>query len=149
MLRELFKSDIAAVFSIEQAVHVVPWTIDTFQICFRAGYKGWVLEEEKQVLGFVIVSFVADECHILNLCVARQAQHQGYGKVLLAHALEEAKKASMHIAYLEVRRSNGRAIQLYKKANFQLVGERKDYYPTQTNQQEDALVFAKSLGQLS
>ena len=144
MLRTITKSDLRQLLAIENAVHVVPWTEDTFKVCFQAGYLGWALELDRQMIGFIIVSMRVDECHILNICVAKAYQHQGYGRQLLEYALNEAKERGAGIAYLEVRRSNTRAISLYRKMKFQLISERKDYYPTVAGR-EDALVFAKNL----
>ena len=143
-LRRLFKSDLFGVLAIEQLVHVVPWSKETFEACFDSGYDGWVFEEEGKVIGFVIVSLRADECHILNLCVTREYQHKGWGRKLMDEALVNARRRGIGIAYLEVRRSNTPAIALYTKMQFQVVGEREDYYPTPSGH-EDALIFAKSL----
>lgn len=144
MLRTLLKSDLDQVLTIEQAVHVVPWNRETFQICFESGYLGWVIEQNKKVIGFIFVSLHVEECHILNVCIARDFQQQGWGKKLLEHALAYAKKEGAGVAYLEVRRSNQRAISLYRKMKFHMVGERKNYYQTVSGY-EDALVFAISL----
>ncbi|OGT39750.1 MAG: ribosomal-protein-alanine N-acetyltransferase [Gammaproteobacteria bacterium RIFCSPHIGHO2_12_FULL_38_14] len=144
MIRTISKSDLAQLLAIEQSVHVIPWTSDAFKTCFDAGYKGWVIEKNNRILGFIIVSFHPKECHILNICIHHEHQRCGYGWQLLEHVINEAKHDGATILYLEVRRSNTRAITLYKKMNFQLVGERKNYYPTVSGH-EDALVFARLL----
>jgi [ribosomal protein S18]-alanine N-acetyltransferase len=144
MLRTLFKSDLEQLLAIEKMVHVVPWTEETFKTCFQAGYLGWVAECDKKVIGFVFVSLRVDECHVLNLCVASEHQHKGWGRKLLEHALNYARQQGAGIVYLEVRQSNTRAISLYRKMRFHLIGQRKDYYPTVAGH-EDALIFAKSL----
>ena len=147
MLRSLHKSDLEQILLIEESVHVSPWSRETFLTCFRADYIGWVIEQDKVIIGFIIVSLHSEECHILNLCVGRSHQSKGLGAKLLEYALDYAKKSGTVIAYLEVRRSNTRAISLYKKLHFHLIGERKNYYPTVAGQ-EDALIFAKSLNRL-
>lgn len=144
MLRQLKKTDLTRVNEIEQTVHVIPWTDDTFHLCFNVGYLSWVCEVDQKIVGFVIVSLTADECHVLNLGVAREHQHQGYGTILMNHVIHEAKQVGAGIIYLEVRKSNTRAISLYRKLDFHLIGERKDYYPTVAGH-EDALIFAKNL----
>ena len=144
MVREYFKSDIKELLIIENSVHVAPWTEETFKLCFDAGYLGWVWEEGQKILGFIIISLTTDECHILNICVAREFQRQGLGQKLLNFVMDHAKKRGAGIIYLEVRRTNTRAIQLYEKNQFYLIGERKDYYPI-PNGYEDALIFAKTL----
>lgn len=144
MLRNCVKSDLNALLEIEQAVHAIPWTEDTFKICFQSSYTGWVIEREGKVIGFIIVSLTPQECHVLNLCIARPHQNQGWGKKLLAHTFTQAKMQGVGLVYLEVRKSNQRAISLYRKMKFHLVGERKNYYPSQEGF-EDAFIFAISL----
>lgn len=145
MLRQLFKSDIDQLLTIEESVHVAPWTDETFHTCFDAGYLGWGIEQHKRLIGFVMASYRADECHILNLGVARTAQRQGWGRLLLEHALAEASRLGIMVVYLEVRASNTKAIGLYRKMQFQQIGIRQQYYPTPSGH-EDALIFAKTLG---
>jgi len=144
MLRKLFRSDLEKILKIENAVHISPWNEDTFKTCFQAACPGWVIEVDNDIIGFIITSLRVDECHILNVCITHQYQHQGYGRKLLEYALDGVKRQGATIAYLEVRRSNLRAISLYRKMGFKLIGERKEYYPTVAGH-EDALVFAKSL----
>jgi ribosomal-protein-alanine N-acetyltransferase len=145
MLRTLFKSDLPNVLAIEKSVHILPWTEETFETCFQSGYIGWVIELNQSIVGFVVISISESDCHVLNISVSREHQHQGFGRKLLTFALEYAKNKGTRMAYLEVRRSNSHAISLYQKMNFHLVGERKAYYPTPQSGHEDALVFAKSL----
>lgn len=144
MLRNLHKADLPKVLKIETSVQVVPWTAETFNTCIESGYKGWVIEQDKSLVGFAIASMTKDECHILNLCIDRTYQYQGWGRKLLEYVLNEAREQGVGIAYLEVRRSNTRAIALYRKMHFLQIAERKDYYPTVAGD-EDALVFAKRL----
>ncbi len=144
MFRALTQADLSDVMVIEQAVHVAPWTMETFKACFTAGYIGWVLEVGKKIVGFILISVGAGECHVLNVAVARHCQHQGYGGQLLEHAMKEAKSLGADVVYLEVRVSNAHAIKLYQKLHFYHIGDRKGYYPG-PHGKEDALVFAKSL----
>lgn len=144
MLRTLYKSDLPQLLAIEKSVHIAPWTEETFKICFQPGYLGWVVDSNRKILGFIIISLHREECHVLNICVMHDCQNQGWGRKLLDKALLQARQQGIGIAYLEVRRSNSRAISLYRKMGFHLVGERKSYYPT-PNGYEDALIFARSL----
>ena len=144
MLRELIETDLPQVLVIEQATQNAPWTQETFERCFNMGYRGWVIVQENKLLGFVIVSFVMGECHILNLCVHPECQRQGLGRELLSHALHTSKQMGAGMAYLEVRLSNKPAIGLCHWAGFVQIGHRKGYYPHPTGR-EDALVFAKDL----
>ena len=141
----LSESDLVRLVVIEDAAHISPWSDDVFKRCFEAGYFLWGLKENEKLVGFVVYSLQIGECHILNICVHPDHQGQGLGHCLLVFALGAAKKDGAGIAYLEVRRSNAKALSLYKKMGFVRVGERKGYYPDE-NGREDALVFAKDLG---
>jgi len=47
---------------------------------------------------------------------------------------------SVRSMYLEVRRSNRGAVELYKKMSFEVIGNRKDYYDDPI---EDALIMTR------
>jgi ribosomal-protein-alanine N-acetyltransferase len=49
--------------------------------------------------------------------------------------------------WLEVRVGNERAIQVYGAHGYRQVGRRKNYYPNDRGQREDALVMSLRLGQ--
>jgi len=76
-------------------------------------------------LGFITYYKVLDEIHILNFVIKKNYQNKGYGKLLFKMFLYlyEDKKF-----FLEVCRDNIKAINLYKKFNFKIIGERKNFY---------------------
>lgn len=143
-LRKMVKGDIPLVLQIETAAQGAPWTEEIFKSVLEHTYEGWVLEVDDEMVGYIILSMQLDECHILNLCIAPFYQHKGYGRQLMEYALSLARQQSLAFAYLEVRRSNTRAIALYTRLHFRQIGERPDYYHT-VNGKEDALVYAVSL----
>lgn len=145
MIRNLRETDITLITRLEEVTQAVPWTEKIFRDCFFAGYPGWVLEQDKKVLGFVIIAMHGDECHLLNLCVDPYCQRQGIGSQMLRYAIDRAKQAGGMMIYLEVRETNTHAIALYKKLGFVQIGIRKDYYPA-IEGREDALVYAQDLG---
>lgn len=152
VIRPWTQHDIHRLLDIEEAVHVSPWNKDAFLMCWQQGYHGYVAiaqdtksDGQKTIIGFIIYSAQAEECHILNISVINTSQRQGVGEKLLTHALKQAHTVQFaHIAFLEVRRSNTRAIHLYEKLQFQLISERKNYYQG-PYEPEDALIFAKLL----
>ncbi len=143
-VRPLNRNDLPRLLIIENSVHIVPWARETFLACFQGGCHGFVVCAEELVVGFILTSVRAGECHILNLCVDRLYQRQGHARALLRYAEDEAKQLGAEAIHLEVRRSNSRAITLYQKLGYLQIGERKDYYPTLAGK-EDALLFAKLL----
>lgn len=149
MLRKIHQMDLMDLLQIEQSTHIDPWDEAAFRTCFNAGCLGWVAIINSRIIGFIINSIKVNECHILNLGVLTAYQHQGYGRKLLEKALSDAIQSRVGIAYLEVRRSNHKAISLYRKLHFIQIGERKNYYPLAQGRAEDALIFAKDLSDSS
>ena len=146
MIRKLLTSDVEALLMIEEAAQEAPWSRAAFERCFEAKYPGWVAVDSDKVVGFSMVSLAAGECHILNLCVHPDFHRKGLGRALLQQALDWAKNEEAVMIYLEVRRSNLAAIQLYLNMDFKQIGERKDYYPAPKGKKEDALIFARDIG---
>lgn len=142
--RPMLYDDVQRVMEIENQAYSHTWTIGIFNDCIRVGYECWVLEMMGGIQAFGLVSIAANESHILNICVAREYQRQGYGRQMLHKLLDVAEKKGADFIYLEVRDSNEAAIHLYDGEGFSRLGVRKNYYPADAGR-EDALVFAKAL----
>jgi len=146
MIREMRIGDLDRVLEIERLTQEAPWSPEIFRRCIEMTYKSYVVEENQNIVGFIILSFEVGEGHILNLAVHPEFQKKGYGQGLLTTILDVATSAGAQIIYLEVRPSNLKAIALYNKLEFNQVTTRKNYYPSKVGQREDALIFAKVLG---
>ncbi len=145
IIRKMQQADVVGVMAIEQDVVDFPWTYSIFSDCIKVGYNCWVLEDEQEaIVGYGLLSIAATEGHVLNLVIKPENQHQGLGRRMLMHLIEQAKKLDAKSVYLEVRRSNHIAYDLYIKTGFIVIGERKDYYPALDNGREDALVLELS-----
>lgn len=142
-------SDLSDVLRIENQVYPYPWSEGIFRDCLRSGYHGFLLKQDEQVLGYAMISVAVQECHILNICIAKSQQGKGLGLYLMEFLLEEAKSLGADTVFLEVRRSNKTAIRLYEGMGFNELGVRKGYYPApnKENQQqrEDAHLYALQL----
>jgi len=141
-------ADLEAVSLIEQWVQVVPWTKNIFIDCLRAGYQGFIVERRQEVVGFVLFTFAAGECHILNIAISPLEQSQGIGYWLMQYVLNHLKQLSASSVFLEVRASNRKAQALYKKLQFKEIGQRKGYYQAKQGR-EDAIVMSLELANLS
>ncbi len=142
--RPMQERDIPVVLEIESTAYEFPWTEGIFLDCLRVGYNCWVVSIGDLVCGYGIMSMVAGETHILNICVTPGSQGRGLGRELLSHLLDLAKEYGASIALLEVRPSNNIAVGLYESMGFSEVGRRKAYYPGEKSR-EDALIFALDL----
>ena len=143
--RPMHEGDVRAVMDIERRAYQFHWTEGIFRDCLRVGYCCWIMELAGGVAGYGIMSLVVGEAHLLNICVAPEWQHRGYGRHLLGHFMELARERGAGQMFLEVRLSNKPAIALYRAQGFNEVGMRKNYYPGE-NGREDALILAKDLG---
>jgi [ribosomal protein S18]-alanine N-acetyltransferase len=139
-VRPMTLVDIPGVIDIEHDAYPFPWSEGIFRDCVRVGYLCRVVELRGQIAGYGILSFGADEAHVLNLCIHRDLRDQGVGRRLLKYLLDQAVKAGMHDAFLEVRPSNTAAIHLYESMGFMRVGIRKGYYQGHPTR-EDAWVY--------
>jgi ribosomal-protein-alanine N-acetyltransferase len=137
-------ADIADVALVEAASYLFPWSEGIFRDCLRVGYCCRVLCCGDETVGYCIISFGANEAHLLNLCVRPDLHGMGLGRHLLWHALERARDAGVKTMFLEVRPSNEIALSLYRSEGFVEVGYRRSYYRG-VNGREDALVLALEL----
>jgi len=145
MLRALnVVTDMQKLLDIEKVTQIAPWSLETFHKCLEAGSQAFICELENNLIGFIFVLNQAGEGHILNISVHPDYQRQGYGLKLIEEVFRVLKEDGATFAYLEVRKSNTKAIKLYEKLGFIRIGERKDYYAA-TEKKEDAIVFAKAL----
>lgn len=143
-LRKMLETDVAAVAMIESQASFEPWSEKLFSDCIRVGYSCWVLENNKDIVGFGLLSCTAGEAHILNLVIDSKWRYQGLGRRMMKHLINVARELGADIAYLEVKESNAIARKLYKDLSFIEIGVRKGYYPVE-NGREDAITLALGL----
>jgi ribosomal-protein-alanine N-acetyltransferase len=141
-LSPMTDGDLDEVAAVEKLAYDFPWTRGNFQDSLRNGYFGVCLRHVTGVLlGYCVLMPVVDEMHLLNLCVAPQAQGVGAGLTLLREAVRIAQHERLDGVLLEVRPSNQRAINLYERFGFTAIGRRKNYYPARHRLREDAIVM--------
>jgi [ribosomal protein S18]-alanine N-acetyltransferase len=139
-LREMTAADMDAVLQIEQQIHSHPWTRGMFSDSLSGGYLCKVYGTSQEIVGYAVLMPVLDEVHLLDIGIAAARQRKGMGYKLFNIIKELYINRKFVRVLLEVRRSNLAAIALYRKAGFEQIGERRDYYPA-NNGREDALVM--------
>ncbi len=140
-IREMSLADLEAVLEIEKVSFPTPWSRALFERELSTSFaRSLVAEEnpEKRILGYLCYWVVAGEAHILNLAVSPERRDRGVGTLLLKKGLEDCRRERVQLVTLEVRRSNYRAISLYRNFGFQPQGIRRRYY---TDTGEDAVVM--------
>ncbi|AVR96343.1 ribosomal protein S18-alanine N-acetyltransferase [Pseudoduganella armeniaca] len=139
-------ADLADVVAVEQSVYPHPWTRTNFADSLKNGYQAWVLRNPaRELLGYFLVMGVVDEAHLLNVAVAAPWQGQGLGRFLLNQSAACARGLGMESMLLEVRPSNVRALEIYRRYGFTEIGRRKGYYPAANGTREDAIVMRIAL----
>jgi ribosomal-protein-alanine N-acetyltransferase len=143
-LRPMETEDLDAVLETEFLSYAFPWTRGVFLDCLKARHECWVGWGGDDVVAHAVLSVGAGESHLLNLCVRRDVQGRGYGRVLALHMMRRARQRGASAMFLEVRPSNLVAAELYESLGFREIGIRKNYYPAQVGH-EDARVLALDL----
>ncbi|MEM7217917.1 MAG: ribosomal protein S18-alanine N-acetyltransferase [Pseudomonadota bacterium] len=136
---------LGAVLRNETRSYAYPWTEGTFRDCLAGQQECWVaIDSAGRVIGHAVTMHSVGEAHLLNLCICRDHQGQGFGRTFLRFLVDEATAAECEVLFLEVRPSNRSATALYESLGFREIGLRKDYYPAPLGR-EDARVMALSL----
>ena len=79
-----------------------------------------------------------DEAHISTIAIHPAWRGHGLGEYMLLAMLAEAEALKAAMVTLEVRVTNDRAQELYRKYHFEVVGRRRGYY---SDNGEDALLM--------
>lgn len=142
--RPMDESDLAWVAVQDAELYPFPWSAGNFADSISAGYGCWVMLDGAERVGYGVLMMVIDEAHILNISVVAARQKGGLGRRLLEHFATLARQAGARRLLLEVRPSNGPALALYERTDFQTIGRRKGYYPAHGGR-EDGLVMSLAL----
>ncbi|MFT7653564.1 MAG: ribosomal-protein-alanine N-acetyltransferase [Limisphaerales bacterium] len=140
----MLAGDLDEVLATEFLSYGYPWSREIFLDCLRTGYDCRVLERQNELLGHSVMSAAVGEGHLLNICIRRDLQGQGLGRLFVRQVIKRAKLLGADVLFLEVRPSNIIAGALYESLGFVEVGRRNDYYPADDGR-EDAQVLSLSL----
>lgn len=144
----MVESDLREVMAIEMKVFPSygHWTHQTFQSALAAGYDCWLARDVSGTLvGYFVLMKVVDEVHLLTIAINPDWQGKGLGRGLMDKVIELAKTMQMESLLLEVRLSNKRALEIYRRYGFDQIGQRKNYYAGPDQTREDALVMRRML----
>ena len=128
-LRFLNSDDAEAISIIERDCFSNPWPTEAIRLELTRENSlcvGIFLGDE--MVGYSVNYVVLDELHVLRIGVKQSMRRCGCAKRAIVCVLKEAFARGAKRAFLEVRKSNVIAQELYKHAGFSVVGERKEYY---------------------
>ena len=141
VIRPMQFTDLESVASLEARTFTLPWSLAIFhgQLARETGIC-LVCEVGGSVIGYLIADMFVDVWHLMNLCVAEEVRRDHIASRLLEayFAITERKGHRGHT--LEVRVSNGPAIELYRSFGFVSTGVRPGYY---SDDRENAVIMWK------
>jgi ribosomal-protein-alanine N-acetyltransferase len=145
---EMKSEHLEQVMEIERASFPTPWTSSMFfcELTSPISFPFVAVKGEKQdnfVLSYIVFWMFKGEVQILNLATHPGFRRLGIAYSLLQFTLDFTHKKRGICYFLEVRRSNQAAFNLYERMGFTLYGIRKNYY---TDTGEDALVMSLFYG---
>ena len=137
-IREMSSQDLDSVSDIEKDSFSDAWPLIAFKQCLIYN-ENYILQssETNEVLGYMIGLGALDEYSIYNIAVKASHQRQGLASYLLKTIIDSHDKKYEHY-YLEVRKSNKKAMAFYTNFGFEETYIRKNYY---SNPVEDALIL--------
>lgn len=100
-----------------------------------------VAKLDNAIVGYIGISYVLDSADIISVVVDKNYTKKGIASILLNNIFEFCKSNNIVKIFLEVRKSNIAAQNLYLKYGFNKISERKKYY----DNVEDAYIYEKEL----
>ena len=148
-LARLGVEDLEALGPLEERVSLTFWGAENYrrfleEIPGYFGAKAVVLPDggAARLAGFYLARAVDGDLELLKLGVLPELQRLGIGTRLMDACRAEGLRRRCTRCFLEVRKSNQRAIQFYRAHGFGIAGTRVNYY---TNPVEDAWVMQRDL----
>ena len=135
MIRELIEKDYALVNNL---LNTFNYKID--KESFNNDFLKVLVYDEDIIKGILVYQYLYDRIEIDYIIVDTKHRNLGIAKKLL-NFMENKHKDIKNIT-LEVRESNGSAINFYRKNGFIDVAKRKNYY-----KDEDGILRIKKLGE--
>jgi len=135
--------DLPKVAALEQLVFTDPWpeALYASELGQPHRFQRVVFAPSGELAAYLFACWQVDELHILKVATHPRFQGMGLATALLQAAYEEGVRRKGTALTLEVRVSNRRAIALYRRLGYQVVGRRPGYY----QDGEDALVMTAQL----
>jgi ribosomal-protein-alanine N-acetyltransferase len=133
--------DIGRVHEIERSCFSNPWPLESFLYSVKnSDTDCWVIRVNREIAGFFIGLKIVDNYLIADLAVENEFRKRGLASALIRYALGRMGDRGVHRVFLDVRKSNLKAISLYHRFGFRAVGKRRNYY---SNPDEDSMVMMK------
>ena len=137
LVREMRCGDLDQVMELESATFRMPWLRKVFVDEMEASGRSYLVAEHAGlVVGYGGLMVVGEDAHINTLAAVRPAPIPAIGTRLMLSLITRGLEGGARYLTLEVRASNRRAQEFYRRFGLAPVGVRKHYY-----QDDDALIM--------
>ena len=144
MIRKMTIDDLDQVMIIEKEAFNEHWKRKDFEyeIDKNEFSHMYVYEENEKILGIIGYYILFDDAQVTTIAVLKEAREKNIATKMMEFMIESCNKMMCSQLSLEVRKSNQKAINLYKKFDFIEMNIRKAYY----EDGEDAIFMMRALG---
>ena len=140
IIRDFLLSDLDDVVRIEYEAFDDPYPVGILLQLYNAGAGFLVAQVAQTIVGYVIFWIKEGQGQIIVIAVDSNYQDMKVGSLLLEKTCFIFKRNNINTVFLEVRKSNIRAINFYKRNGFVKINEEDDYY----NDGESAIIMQYS-----
>ena len=140
IIRDFLLSDLDDVVRIEYEAFDDRYPVGILLQLYNAGAGFLVAQVAQTIVGYVIFWIKEGQGHIIVIAVDSNYQDMKVGSLLLEKTCFIFKRNNINTVFLEVRKSNIRAINFYKRNGFVKINEEDDYY----NDGESAIIMQYS-----
>ena len=118
------------------------WSKKMIEDAFLTGrFLAFGISEGQKLIGVITCSTTLFDADIESVFVDKGFRKQGIASMLIVGLEKVLQQNSIEKVFLEVRKSNLSAQNLYTKHGFNIISQRKNYY----SDGEDAVIMAKEL----
>lgn len=142
-IRVMKEQDISQIVGLEQRCFHMPWTKKMLEKELENPVTYYVvIEKSKQIIAYAGIWLVAGEAELMHIAVDPDFRGKGFSKLLLQELITYVKQNHGYKIFLEVRKGNEIARNLYSSYCFNPIAVRKNYYQ---KPQEDGIVMELSI----
>ena len=105
-IRWMIRRDMTDVLEIENASFEFPWNEDDFVAAYVSEHIGMVVEQDDEIVGFMIYELYKTRLHILNFAVHQNQRRSGIGTVMVEKLKSKLSHQRRNRIVLEVRETN-------------------------------------------
>ena len=138
-IREARANDLGKIHDIEKKIFSNPWSKQSIknEINRISCSLNFIAEKNDHLIGYCFSHIIDKEVHILNMAIDIPYQHRGNGKKFLNLIFKKYMEYAN--VFLEVKKTNFPAINLYLNFGFEEIDRKRMYY----SDGQDAIVMSR------